>query len=203
MRFLPLLSSTQNPVPWKLFPAAELIWDGGLHPGWTTCGIAIHALHLPPQPWGESLVLTAIEALRPRLGGDFLVLPAQAPTTRMETSTFLGTLEALLEALAGRGIKIALRPQAGAAAPLVALLKDVKCDAVGYCWEEALGEDLELISDRLFCAVGTAQGSYPSLQRLGYRWNMAIPAADPADTARTLARLEAAHPMIYFPQVTP
>ena len=38
---------------------------------------------------------------------------------------------------------------------------------------------------------------------LGYRWNMAIPAEDPATTARIIANLEETHPMIYFPKVTP
>ena len=84
---------------------------------------------------------------------------------------------------------------------LVSLLKEVRCDAVGYCWDETLGEALEVISDRLFCAVGAPGADYPSLQRLGYRWNVAIPATDPMPTTQMLARLEESHPMIYFPQV--
>lgn len=203
MRFLPLLSSVQAPGAWNSFPDVELVWDEGLHPGWAGSGIAIHALHLRAQPWGEKLVLAGIEALRPSLGADFLVIPAEAPGNLGESSRFLGALEALLEALAGRGVKIALRPAPGAASPLAALLKEVRCDAVGYCWDPAIGSDLEAISDRLFCAVGSAGDDYSFLRRLGYRWNMAIPGTDPGPTAATLARLEESHPMIYFPQEMP
>ena len=39
------------------------------------------------------------------------------------------------------------------------------------------------------------------VRRLGYRWNLAIPAGDPEGMAQTVAELEAAHPMIYFPEV--
>jgi len=164
--------------------------------------LAVHGLHLLPQAWGEGLVLGALEALRLPLGVDFLVIPSGAPRNRAERVRFLGALEALLEALQGRGVKIALRPEAGAAPELASILKEVRCEAVGYCWDEALGEDLEIISDRLFCAVGRAGANYSGLQRLGYRWNLAVPALDPEATTALLARLEAAHPMVYFPEVT-
>lgn len=202
MRFLPLLSSTEDPAPWTSFPAAELVWGGELHPGWLRGPIAVHALHLEARPWDEALLTMALEAVRPRLGADFLVLPADAPVDRTASFRFLGLLEALLEALSGRGLKLALRPAPGSVPALVTLLKEVRCDAVGYCWDEDVGEDLELIADRLFCAVGAPGGRYPSLQRLGYRWNMAIPLAEPA-AAPALPALELAHPMIYFPEVTP
>jgi len=203
MRFLPLLSSTQHPEPWISCSAVELTWDSELHPGWLRSSIAIHALHLPSQPWSEGLVITAIEALRPRLNVDFLVIPAEAPRDRTATFQFLGALEPLLEALAGRGVKIALRPSAGSAAALVKVLKEVRCDAVGYCWDQSVVGDLDAISDRLFCAVGSPDADYAALQRLGYRWNVGIPATDPTEASRTIAHLEATHPMIYFPQVTP
>ena len=164
-------------------------------------GTGVHAFHLGAQPWGNALVGNALEVLWAGLGVDFLVIPARAPIDRVETSHFLGSLEALLEALAGRGIKIALRPAPGAASELVSLLKEVRCDAIGYCWDEQFGPDLEAISDRLFCAVGSEHGDYSALQHLGYRWNMAIPAEDPAETACIIARLEESHPMVYFPQV--
>ncbi|MDP2874809.1 MAG: hypothetical protein Q8O00_01415 [Holophaga sp.] len=198
---MPLLSSTSDPDAWISFPALELAWAGEVHSGWVRSGIAVHALHLSAMPWGEERVLTVIEALRSGLGPDFLVIPAEVPEGRMETSVFLRSLEALLEALAGRGVKIALKPARGAAAGLVSLLKEVRCDAVGYCWDDSVGCDLDIISDRLFCAVGAEGADYPSLQRLGYRWNVAIPAMDPLAAAELLASLENSHPMIYFPQV--
>ena len=220
MRFLPLLSSLQDPDPWISFRDVELNWKGDLHPGWESAvraGLGVHALHLRAQPWGEALVLEALGSLRPRLGADFLVIPAEAPSGRTEwapgeqpvpgcredQARFLGTLEALLEALQGRGVKIALRPARGAMPALVALLKELRCDAVGYCWDSGVGADLEALSDRLFCAVGDGDADFSGLRRLGYRWNLALPASDPDSTARTVARLQASHPMIYFPEVTP
>jgi len=204
MRFLPLLSSRQDPGPWISFRNLELAWEGGLHPDWDRAiraGLTVHALHLGAQPWGEALVLEALEALRGNLGADFLVIPAGVPGDRTAQAGFLGALEALLEALHGRGVKIALRPAVGAAPTLVALLKELRCDAVGYCWDKGVGTDLEAISDRLFCAVGEVEDDLSGLRSLGYRWNLALPASDPEAMARTVAALEASHPMIYFPEV--
>ncbi len=206
MRFLPLLSSHQAPEPWIPFREVELNWEGALHPGWEVAvraGLGVHALHLRPQPWGEKLVLEALEALRGNLGADFLVIPAGAPGGRTDQARFLGALEALLEALQGRGVKIALRPAPGVAPALVALLKELRCDAVGYCWDSGVGADLEVLSDRLFCAVGDGESDLSGLRRLGYRWNLALPSTDPQEAARTVARLQASHPMIFFPEVTP
>ncbi len=206
MRFLPLLSSRFAPAPWARFRDVELEWEEALHPEWEAAvraGLGVHALHLPERPWGEALVVEALNALRPRLGTDFLVLRTGRPEDRMAQSRFLGALETLLEALEGRGVKLALRPVPGAAAPLAALMKEIRCEAVGYCWDAAVGADLESISDRLFCAVGKEGEDFAGLRRLGYRWNLALPAADPEAAAAAIARLEAAHPMVYFPEVVP
>jgi len=206
MRFLPLLSSRQSPIPWISFGNVELAWEGGLHEGWPQAvrdGLGVHALHLPQQEWGEGLLGNALEALRAPLGADFLVIPAGILGNIPERATFLNALELLLEALQGRGVKIALRPLPGATPGLVSLLKEMGCDAVGYCWDQALGADLDLISDRLFCAVDDGSGDFTGLRRLGYRWNLAVPAPDPRVMARTLARLKASHPMIFFPEVNP
>jgi hypothetical protein len=205
MRFLPLLSSQQNPAAWNAFRDVEIAWEGGLHPGWQAAvraGLGVHALHLGARPWGEALVLEALEVVGAGLGADFLVIPAEAPKNISEQSRFLGALEAMLEALQGRGVKIALRPSPGAVRALVALLKEIRCEAVGYCWDAGVGGDLEAIADRLFCAVGNGEEDFTELRRLGYRWNLALPSLDPDATARTVARLEASHPMIFFPEVT-
>ena len=206
MRFLPLLSSRQSPVPWISFGNVELAWEEGLHEGWTQAvrnGLGVHALHLPQRDWGEELLGEALEALRAPLGADFLVIPSGIPRDLPERARFLNALELLLEALQGRGVKIALRPLPGAAPGLVSILKELRCDAVGYCWDQAVGPDLERIADRLFCAVDDGSGDFTGLRRLGYRWNLAIPALAPQAMARTLARLEASHPMIFFPEVNP
>ena len=206
MRFLPLLSSRQSPVPWISFGNVELAWEEGLHESWTQAvrnGLGVHAIHLPRREWGEELLGEALEALRAPLGADFLVIPSGIPRALPERARFLNALELLLEALQGRGVKIALRPLPGAAPGLVSILKELRCDAVGYCWDQAVGADLDLISDRLFCGVEDGSGDLTGLRRLGYRWNLAIPASDPQAMTRTLARLEASHPMIFFPEVNP
>lgn len=205
MRFLPLLSSEQNPDAWNSFRAVEILWEAELHAGWRAAvraGRGVHALHFRPQAWGEALVLEALESLRAGLAPDFLVIPAEAPKDLKAQSTFLGGLEALLEALQGRPVKIALRPAPGSTQALAALMKEIRCEAVGYCWDATVGADLEAISDRLFCAVGEENGDFSALQRLGYRWNVALPASDPEAATRAIARLEALHPMVYFPEVT-
>jgi len=206
MRFLPLLSARLDPAPWIPFRNLELSWEGELHPGWERAvreGLGVHALHLPARPWGEPRVVEICEALRVPLGVDFLITPTAAPRDRVESAHFLGALETLLEALQGRGVKLALRPAPGAGPALVTLLKEMRCDAVGYCWDAGVGADLELLSDRLFCAVGKAQDDLTGLRRLGYRWNVAVPATDPESAMGVLAGLGAANPMIYFPEVTP
>ena len=70
MRFLPLLSSRQSPIPWISFGDVELAWEEGLHEGWTQAvrnGLSVHALHLPQRAWGEELLGEALEALREQI----------------------------------------------------------------------------------------------------------------------------------------
>lgn len=175
----------------------ELAWRGALREGWA--GAPVHAIHLEAAPWGPGLGETAMDALRTRLGPDFLVLPAAAPETRQEHSTFLAVLEGLLEITHGTGVKLALRPAPGAAPALVRILKEARGEAVGFCWDAAVGDGLESISDRLFCAVAAPGDSCSDLQALGYRWNVALPATDPGTARSALALLEQAHPDAYFP----
>jgi hypothetical protein len=192
MRFLPLLSSTSDPAPWFAYRAVDLAWAG---PGpWTASrDREVHAVHLPA---GGDLLEKALEVLRQRLDPDFLVLPASVPAGRMAESAFLGLLEALLEV---HGPKVALRAAPGAAGPLRELLRRVRADAVGFCWDGETGSGLEALSDRLFCAVGGPGVDARDLQRLGYRWGMAIPGEDPREMARVLADLEARFPPVLFP----
>lgn len=203
MRIVPLLPSTADPGPWSAFPAAELAWCGDLHAGWRRLLPAVHALHLPPQPWGPDLGGAALAALRSRLGPDFLVLHAPAPADRGEAAAFLGVLEGLLEVAQGEGFKIALRPAPGAAPALAGHLREARGAAVGYCWDPGVGADLEVIADRLFCAVGGPGADYGPIQRLGYRWNLALPAADPAGFAADRETLALRFPAVLFPEVHP
>ncbi|HET8716071.1 MAG TPA: hypothetical protein VFM16_09620, partial [Holophagaceae bacterium] len=63
--------------------------------------------------------------------------------------------------------------------------------------------DLAAVEDRLFCAVGAETDDLEGLRRLGYRWNLALPAADPAAFARLKAALEARFPPVLFPAELP
>jgi len=199
MRFVPLIPSELAPGPWASFPAAELAWTGDLHPDWLRGRPEVHALHLPARPWTHALGVTVLEALRPPLELDFLVLHAGCPVERLERAAFLGVLEGLLEATHGRRVKLALRPEPGATQGLAGLLKEVHGEAVGFCWNGQTGPDLEAISDRLFCAVGAPEDDFAPLQRLGYRWNLALAAGDPVPFGAARALLEAAYPTVYFP----
>ena len=209
MRIVPLLPSSTPPGPWRRFPAAELAWDGTLHPAWIApAGAdpagsvpAVHALHLPEQPWGPGLGEAALAALRPRTGADFLVLRAGAPEGRSGLSAFLSTLEGLLEVAQGQGLKLALRPRPGAAPALVRHLREARGEAVGFCWDAAQTPDLDCFSDRLFCAVGEPGDDFGPIQRLGYRWNLAIPAGDPESHGRLAARILLDYPPVLFPQI--
>ena len=205
MRIVPLLPSSCTPEPWRPFPAAELAWTGTLHPDWVRPSSAppVHALHLPWQPWGADLGETALAALRPGLGADFVVLRARAPEGRMERSAFLEVMEGLLEVTQGQGPKLALRPAPGAAPSLVALLREARGEAVGFCWDAGLGADLACFEDRLFCAVGEPGDDFRPIQALGYRWNLAIPAGDPATLRQVMADIERDFPPVLFPQERP
>jgi hypothetical protein len=206
MRFLPLLSSSLEAAPWLGFPGAELEWDGSLGPGWSEAvrrGLEIHAFHLPPEPWKDPLLEVALAALSTRLGVDFLVLRAGAPSTRWDKARFFGILEALLEVATPMAVKIVLRPEAGSVAGLLALLREAKADGVGCCWDESLGPELDLMADRLRCAVGSASVDPAPLQRWGYRWNMAVPGSDPAGLGAVLDDLRKRNPSVLFPAEMP
>ncbi|MDE3244594.1 MAG: hypothetical protein KGN80_00790 [Acidobacteriota bacterium] len=205
MRFVPLIPSSSAATSWAAFKDVELRWDGGLHTGWeglARSGLAVHALHLPLAPWGDALLAMALEALRPRLGADFLVLRAEDPSGRLASSAFLQTLEALLEHTSGRGVKLALRPAKGALGGLLARLKEARGEAVGFCWDSDIGPDLELISDRLYTAVGGADEDYAALQRTGYRWNLALEGR-PDELSSTISALERKYPPVFFPAEMP
>lgn len=206
MRFVPLVPSRRDPGPWLAFREVELAWQERPDAGWAGAvrqGFAVHALHLPEQAWGDGLVGAALLALGAGLEPDFLVVPAQPPATRWGASAFLGAVEGLLEATAGRGVKVALRPAKGGTPRLLELLHGVKGDAVGFCWDADLGEDLEPIADRLHSAVGTEASDPRPLQRLGYRWNLALPATDPDRVGAVLERLRRAFPPVLFPAEMP
>lgn len=205
MRFVPLVLSSSAPEGWAAFRDVELKWDRHLHPGWEISarrGLAIHALHLAPLPWGRDLLQMALEALQARLGPDFLVIPTGAPRGRQATAAFLQALEALLEHTSGRGVKLALRPSKGALGELSTLLKEARGEAVGFCWDPDTGPDLELISDRLYTAVGGPEDDYAALQRTGYRWNLAMEGL-PSELPSRIKALEAEYPTVFFPAVMP
>ena len=197
MQFVPLIPSEFDPAPWSGFPAVELAWQGRAHPAWP--GRAIHALHFQGHAWGPALGEAVMAALRARLEVDFLVLETAAPGGRMAASGFLSVLEGLLELTHGTGVKLALRPAPGAAGELVRTLREVRGEAVGFCWDPGVAGDLEAISDRLFCAVAGPGDDLAGLQALGYRWNLAVPAEDPGTARAALAALAAAWPTVYFP----
>ena len=199
MRFVPLIPSNLPPLPWRPFRAVELLWTGELQPQWLRDAPQVHAVHLPASPWTASLGVTVLEVLRQRLELDFLVLPAAAPSGLQATSGFLGVLEGLLEVTQGRGIKLALRPGPGQAQGLARLLKEARGEAVGFCWDGQTGADLDCFSDRLFCAVGAPADDFAPLQRLGYRWNLALRGQDPGALRQTIEGLEQAYPPVLFP----
>ncbi len=199
MRFVPLVPNEFDPLPWRPFQAVELAWSGTAHAAWAASGTPVHAIHLPALPWDGALGELAMAALRARLGPDFLVLAAPAPEGRMESSGFLGVLEGLLEITHGTGVKLALRPAPGAAPALVRILKEARGEAVGFCWDRTVGGDLDLISDRLFCAVGAPGDDLGGLSALGYRWNVAVPATTPLQARTTLDQLERTCPAVFFP----
>jgi hypothetical protein len=201
MRFVPLIPSNFDPEPWLSLAPLTLRWDGVLHAGWSPAvrrGLAIHAAHL----LGQSPVAEALEVLRHGLGVDFLVLPVPRPTNREAGFQLLGQLETLLEATSGRSIKLALRLEAGAEAPVLDLLRQAHGEAIGFCWHPGIA-DVEPLADRLWCGVCELNSDLRPLQALGYRWDMAL-AAEDADTFRAQATLlEAAHPPVLFPSTMP
>jgi hypothetical protein len=160
--------------------------------------LAIHAVHLQ----GQSFVTEALEVLRHGLGVDFLVLPVEKPKNREAGFQLLGQLETLLEATSGRGIKLALRLEAGAEAPVLELLREAHGEAVGFCWHPGIA-DAEPLADRLWCGVCEPTSDLRPLQALGYRWDMALAAEEPQTFRSQADLLEAAHPPVLFPATMP
>jgi hypothetical protein len=198
MRIVPLIPSSCAPEPWRRFPAVELAWTGTLHPGWAEP--QVHALHLPPGAWGPGLLADALAAMASRLGADFLVLGAEQPEGRVGTAAFLQTVESLLEVASQRGQKLALRPRPGAAPALVERLRAARGEAVGFCWDARQSPaDLASFQDRLFCAVGEPGDDFGPIQALGYRWNLAVPARDPAAMLQARERIARDFPPVLFP----
>lgn len=201
MRFVPLISSNVDPEPWLSLAPLMLRWDGSLHTGWFAAlrrGLAIHAVHLP----GPLFVADALEVLCHGLGVDFLVLPVPQPKNREAGFQLLGQLETLLEATSGRGVKLALRLEAGAEAPVLDLLREAHGEAIGFCWHPGIA-DAEPLADRLWCGVCEPGSDLRPLQALGYRWDMALTGKDPATFRAQAALLEAAHPPVLFPAEMP
>ncbi|MBS1767102.1 MAG: hypothetical protein JST05_06840 [Acidobacteria bacterium] len=202
MRILPLLNASADPAPWAARREVELAWDGRLHgawPGFARAG-GVHAIHLPEHASLE-IAQEALAFTLP-LGPDFLVLTAEEPKRRKDGFAFLGLVEALLEALAPKGMKLAIKPGAGAETELVNLLKASRGEAVGFCWHGEV-KDLSAIEDRLFCAVGSISDDLDPLRKLGYRWNLALPATDPRAFELAKAGLEARFPGVLFPSELP
>lgn len=201
MRFLPLIPSCSDPVPWQSLAPLMLRWDGALHEGWASAarmGLAVHAVILP----GLAPVEEALEILRLGLGPDFLVVPVLKPGNREEGFRLLGALETLLEATSGRGVKLALRLEGGAEAAVLDLLRQAHGEAVGFCWHPGI-RDAEPLADRLWCGQCEPGSDLRPLQALGYRWDMAVGAEDPRDFRAKAALLEAAHPPVLFPAEMP
>jgi hypothetical protein len=197
MRPLPLLPSDLDPAAWPGIRDAELRWTGVLHQGWRSR--SIHALHLGAAA-SEGLLEEAQGALAAGLGPDFLVLPAAVPSTRQAGFAMLGLLETLLQVTHGR-VKVALRLAPEAMAPMLALLREAKGDAVGFCWQPGL--DPEPLADRLWCAVGSAGADLDALRRTGYRWNLALEAPDEATFRAWSADLLSRFPPVLFPAEKP
>jgi hypothetical protein len=201
MRFVPLIPSSFDPEPWLSLAPLMLRWDGVLDQGWPAAvrrGLAIHAVHLR----GGFPLEEALDVLRHGLGMDFLIIPVQKPDTREAGFKLLGQLEALLEATSGRGVKPALRLEAGAEATVLDLLRQAHGEALGFCWHPGI-EDAELLADRLWCGVCEPATDLRPLQALGYRWDMALAAEDPSTFHLQATKLEAAHPSVLFPAEMP
>ncbi|MDP1831322.1 MAG: hypothetical protein Q8K67_04635 [Geothrix sp.] len=201
MRFVPLIPSSFDPAPWLSLTPVMLRWDGAPHGGWSPAarrGLAIHAVHLS----SESPVEEALEVLRHGLEVDFLVIPVRRPETREARFQLLGHLETLLEATAGRGIKLALRLDSDAVSTVQDLLREARGEAVGFCWHPGI-QDAEPLADRLWCGVCEPGTDLRPLQALGYRWDMALAAEAPATFRAQAAALETAHPSVLFPAQMP
>ena len=201
MRFIPQLPSSFEPAPWLSLAPVMLRWDGTLHGDWSPAvrrGLAIHGVQLQD----EAPLAEALEVMRHGLGPDFLVIPVANPDTREAGFRLLGMLETLLEATSGRGVKLALRLEPGAETAVLDLLRQAHGEAVGFCWHPGL-LDAEPLADRLWCGICEPGTDLRPLQALGYRWDMALAAQDPAVFRAEATALGAAHPPVLFPAEMP
>ena len=202
MRVLPLLPSSTDPAPWSAQREVELAWDGALHPQWVAFARAggVHGIHISSGTSLDAIQGILRETLP--LGFDFLVLPASKPVGRKEAFAFLGMVEALLEALAPKGIKLAIKPREGAETELATLLKASRGEAVGFCWHGSVRE-LGAVEDRLFCAMGNGHEDLEPLQDLGYRWNFAVSSQSLDHFLALKKTIEARYPSVLFPKELP
>lgn len=201
MRILPLPSSASDPEPWLEYPALELAWNGN-GAAWRAAvgrGLEVHALHFPEPEWRLEALAPVLEAHRAGLQPDFLVLGATASADLAARSAMLGCLEFLLEAV--KGPRLVLRAGATSGA-LAALLRDVRGEAIGFCWDPTVPE-AEAIADRLCCAVANAEADLEPLARLGYRWNVAVPSLNRQAAKAQISVLTAKLPPPDFPVHAP
>lgn len=201
MRFVPLIPSSFEPGRWVPLGPLAIAWEGAGHGGWAAAvrrGAEVHAVHLP----GETPLEEGLGALQAGLAPDFLVLPAGRLDSREAGFRLLGTLEMLLEATSGRGVKLALKIAGGAEAEVVDLLRQARAEAVGYCWHPGTA-DAERLADRLWCGVCGPESDLGPIQKLGYRWDMALAAEEPSVFLAMASALEAAHPPVLFPAEMP
>lgn len=206
MRYLPLVPNDTDPQSWVGHRDFDLLWMGPPHGAWARqvrSGVAVHALHFPTASWGGELIEEVATALSTRLNPDFLVLGLGKLEGRQATARFFNTLKALLEATHSRGVKLALRPAPGTAQATAGLLKEMRGEAVGFCWDAESMEGLEAVSDRLFCAVGREGADLAPLLHLGYRWNLALAAATPESFAAQKAAFESRFTPVLFPAELP
>ena len=199
MRFTPLLSSLSDPLPWRDFPAVELVWQGGSPQPWLQ-GAPVHAIHLDGPLEDAAQAGPALQALL-SLGADFLVVPALLPADLLAQSRLLGTLEVLLEALGGRGPRLVLRPGKHAEA-LAALLREARGEAIGFCWDAQV-PDIQALEDRLLCAVAEPEDDLTPLLARGFRWNVAVSAQTPGEIQAQCALLQTRYPDPLFPRLLP
>jgi len=200
MRFVPLLPSSIDPAPWIRHGSVALRWEG-LHPDWPGAlrqGLILAALLLP----GKDLLAEALEGLQAGLDPDFLILPVDLPANREGGFRLLGVLENLLEATSGRGVKLALQLTPGSEPGVLALLRQARAEAVGFCWHPGI-LDPEPLADRLWFGLCEPHSDLAPLQRLGYRWDMALAAEAPERFRQEAAALAAAHPPVLFPEALP
>lgn len=186
MRVVPLLSCSESPALWRGVPIVELTLDDSPTEFWIGAvrqGLEVHALHASGLDWKAA----PAQMLQPGLGADFLVLPAEAPKDRTETTALVGALEFLLET--ARGPRIVLHPRPGSATALAGLMREIQAHAVGFCWDPALDAEREAFEDRLVCAMASPGADLTPLAALCYRWNVALTTASPEAYARDLQSL--------------